>query len=772
MAVKHLFTIVLFIYSFGVYSVELNSEEDIKTSFNDAEWYFMIGDYSNARLLYSELVKSDKNNSNYNYKLGVTILFDIKETNEKEAEKYLAVAIQNTTINYKNNYKEKAAPIDAFVYYADVLRYQYKFDEAIKYYQKYLELLNGKKSYFTDYINREIKNCKTAKQMVNDGSVVKKIDFGPKIINSKKIRSFALVSDDKTVSVFSYGQNNLPYGNIIYEFNDVDYKTDDIYFSVKENNKWSEPINITQNLGLKHQSFPVSISADGETLFVVQDDNDNGNIYVSHYINNKWTKIKKLNKNINSKRWETHATLSLDGKTLYFASDRKSGYGGFDIYYSKLQDNGEWGQAVNLGETINTKYDEDLPFIAADNTRLYFCSQGHNSIGGYDIFKSEIVNGVFSKPENVGLAINTPKNDLFYVSNEDNKFIFSKLANDESYVIERPKPLLVSIIGTVNNKNNNSKITNIKITGDSASIIDLQTNNNNFTFSAPKQNNTYIIKADGYKDKEINIDLSNFNSQTKKITVNLEPVEQDIIVDNTTNNNKPENNTINDKPSDITENTPTETTFNNCVLFDFNSTQIKDKYKKYLNKIVKQANNKNIEIYAYADIKGSEEYNYNLSKRRAVSVKKYLESQGVASAKIKLIPKGETTKFKTDSLNRRAEIKINSSIGNTENNLSNNSQNLILFDFDKYNLTAKAKTAIDKTVANITKDKKITIHAYTDSKGSNQYNKILSKKRAETVKKYLIQKGYSVNNITAKGKGILQNNSADYLKRKAEIIIE
>ncbi|RLD47607.1 MAG: hypothetical protein DRI94_13760, partial [Bacteroidetes bacterium] len=203
-----------------------------------------------------------------------------------------------------------------------------------------------------------------------------------------------------------------------------------------------------------------------------------------------------------------------------------------------------------------------------------------------------------------------------------------------------------------------------------------------------------------------------------------------------------------------------------------NSTQIKPEYKDYLNRIIENANNGNIEIFAYADTKGSENYNYNLSRKRAVAVKKYLENKGIPAAKIRLIPKGETTKFKTDSLNRRAEIKINSLARLSENNTINNSQNLILFDFDKYNLSAKAKTAIDKIIENVAKNKKITIFAYTDSKGSVQYNKILSKQRAEAVKKYLSQKGYLTTNIITKGKGILQNNSADYLKRKAEIIIK
>jgi outer membrane protein OmpA-like peptidoglycan-associated protein len=379
----------------------------------------------------------------------------------------------------------------------------------------------------------------------------------------------------------------------------------------------------------------------------VQDDVDDGNIYVSYYINEKWTPIKKLNKNINSKKWETHASVTPDGKTLYFASERKGGKGGFDIYYSKLDENGEWGKAVNLGDNINTKYDEDLPFIGADNTQLYFCSQGHENIGGYDIFKSEIINGEFQKPENIGLVLNSPRNDLFYVATQGNKFTFSKLAKDEAVVItEAPK--LIAVNGEIINEISDKLPNEFNIKTDSL-ISNLSIDGDKFSFSAKKQNISFVITAKGFEDKIVNIDLSDYNETTKQLVVKIKPIP-------TTNDIATNNSTINESipTNNLTSNTNTE----EAILFDFNSAKIKDNYNKYLNNIAQIATDKKIEIYAYTDTKGSNEYNLKLSKQRAMSIKAYLINKGVPATNININPRGETSKFESDILNRRAEIKL------------------------------------------------------------------------------------------------------------------
>ena len=115
---------------------------------------------------------------------------------------------------------------------------------------------------------------------------------------------------------------------------------------------------------------------------------------------------EKMKRDINSKYWESHGYLSEDGKTLVFASDRPGGFGGLDLYISRINANGEWSTPFNMGPEINTALNEDRPFIINNGSMIFFTSQGHYNMGGYDIFKSELQsNGIWSKPENLGYPL-------------------------------------------------------------------------------------------------------------------------------------------------------------------------------------------------------------------------------------------------------------------------------------------------------------------------------------------------------------------------------
>ena len=146
---------------------------------------------------------------------------------------------------------------------------------------------------------------------------------------------------------------------------------------------------------------------DGTILYLYKTDNFDGNIYSAEYVNGNWTPIKKLNKNINTKFYESHAAISSDGKKLYFTSNRDGGYGGLDIYVSEKDASGDWGPAINLGNTINTPYNEDTPFITLNDSLLYFSSEGHNGMGGYDIFRSDKSEAGWNAPENLGFPVNS-----------------------------------------------------------------------------------------------------------------------------------------------------------------------------------------------------------------------------------------------------------------------------------------------------------------------------------------------------------------------------
>jgi len=125
--------------------------------------------------------------------------------------------------------------------------------------------------------------------------------------------------------------------------------------------------------------------------------------------------MELLGENINSNQAETHASVSSDGNTLYFTSNKKGGLGGLDIYSSKKMKNGQWGPGENLGPKINTIYNEETPFLAADEQTLYFSSEGHYNMGGFDIFYSKLKeNGKWDNPTNIGYPVNTTSDNIFF----------------------------------------------------------------------------------------------------------------------------------------------------------------------------------------------------------------------------------------------------------------------------------------------------------------------------------------------------------------------
>ncbi len=183
--------------------------------------------------------------------------------------------------------------------------------------------------------------------------------------------------------------------------------------------KMSYPFNQNDNEG------GASISIDNKFMYFTicrqEGSKINCDIYYSEFINNSWSEINNLGSDVNSPdAWDSQPSISPDGKTLYFVSNREGGYGGIDIYKTTKSDSGKWAVPVNLGTEINTEDHEKSPFIHPDNKTFYFSSKGHPGLGGFDIFFSKLnENGSFSKPKNIGYPINSDQDDLgFFVSTD------------------------------------------------------------------------------------------------------------------------------------------------------------------------------------------------------------------------------------------------------------------------------------------------------------------------------------------------------------------
>jgi outer membrane protein OmpA-like peptidoglycan-associated protein len=196
---------------------------------------------------------------------------------------------------------------------------------------------------------------------------------------------------------------------------------------------WTAPVNITPQIQSDGDQYVSSLSFDGKTLYLTREDAFYSDIYISIFQNGKWSKSEPLaGQDINTKYWESHASISHNGKTLYFTSNRKGGFGEMDIYKSILQDDNQWGQPVNLGTVINSALNEDTPFITENDSILYFSSQGHENMGGYDMFKSKIgPANQWSAPENLKYPINTTDDNLFYYPWHNARIIYASLIRPE-----------------------------------------------------------------------------------------------------------------------------------------------------------------------------------------------------------------------------------------------------------------------------------------------------------------------------------------------------
>ncbi|WP_430812078.1 MULTISPECIES: hypothetical protein [unclassified Carboxylicivirga] len=220
---------------------------------------------------------------------------------------------------------------------------------------------------------------------------------------------------------------------------------EDIYSSKWREGAWLPSVNAGATINSNNYDATCSLSPDGHTMIIYRN-NGQGDLYIAEYDKEKWGSAQKLPKPINSNHEESHGSLSADGNTLLFTSNRPGGLGKKDIYMAQRLPNGTWGKVSLLSNTVNTPLNEESPFLSYDGKTLYFASEGHNSMGGYDIFKSEHDDkGQWQPAVNIGYPINTAGDDLFFIPTPDGQRVY--FASDRKggygrtdiYIIEFPK---------------------------------------------------------------------------------------------------------------------------------------------------------------------------------------------------------------------------------------------------------------------------------------------------------------------------------------------
>jgi len=379
------------------------SEEQIKM-FN-AQQSFFAGDYNKALSLYKDVLSTKPNDANVMGRIAEChfMLKQYKDAQEM-AEKAKSVdekAYENTAL------------VLGQIYHRDE-----KLDEALVEYNYFKSLVgNGAKAKESE-IDLFITQIATAKSLIAAPANVKVENMGENINGEYDEKAPMITADGKTLIFTSRRPGK---SSSMDKEGDGGY-FEDIYISRWDTTKrmWTDAELIPGAINTEAHDACTSISPDGKQIFIYKNDLEGesrgGDIFVSKVSSSgKWGSPKSMGKPINTTYWEGGGCLSPDGKSFYFVSERPGGLGHGDIYVLKKKTKSEWEKApVNIGAEVNTPEDEGGLFLAPDGKTLFFTSKGHNSMGGYDVFKTTLENGKWTKPVNLGYPINTVNNDYCF----------------------------------------------------------------------------------------------------------------------------------------------------------------------------------------------------------------------------------------------------------------------------------------------------------------------------------------------------------------------
>lgn len=651
--------ILLFIVNISVlFSKPRNTKKntpELYKQFAKAENYLRHDNFMQALDIYMKLYEADKSNYNLCYKLGECYL----RTKRKDiAVFYLEKASSFVTSVYDNeSLQERRAPLLTLMLLGEAYHQTGKYDEAIITYKKFKQLLKNAKIKETEVVretNRQIDMCYTAKKLIIRpvNVVIKNMGKG---VNSPYPDYAPVFTGDQCTMLFTTGRPT----NVGGQTYDGGKYFEDVYISYKNDSVWSEAINIGVPINTVDNDGAVCISSDGQEILIYKDDKGDGNIYSTKLQGNKWSLPKKLNSHINSKSWEPSAFIAANGRTLYFTSDRPGGYGGTDIYKSEKTFDGEWGKALNLGPSINSIYDEDAPFLHPDGVTLYFSSNGHETMGGFDIFESSLLeSGKWSDPINIGYPINSPDDEAFYVLSPDKRTAYytsireGGLGEKDNYEITytdiRENSLELQK-GRVLDPNHMVP-QNVKITVTNNNTHELEgiyypneTTGKYLFMLAPGKSHNITYEAEGflfYSENRFVSKADDYNEIVKSVKMPPIAIGSKVVLNN--------------------------------IFFDYDKATLRPNSKTELIRLYEflfNHPNLSIEIIGCIDEADIDDYNIKLSADRAKAVISYLTEKGIKKERLLADGCGESISFvdqksninyspRVRQLNQRVELKI------------------------------------------------------------------------------------------------------------------
>ena len=647
------------------FSITIADTPALQISFKDkmkqikAKMKYQNEDYKAALRLYRDIYLNEAENALINYRIG---------------QCHLALGSVNEALEYF----EKAYMLDNYldgIHSSLGQAYHLKgdLDRAVEEYNKYKSTLS-EKQLLKDDVLFYLKQCEYAKSLMAKPIKVTIKNMGSNINSEYPDYAPSVSLDGKTFIFTSRRSDTKGKGRDNY---DHGYYEDVYESNYDESTKtWSVAEGIKGRINTVFHDASMSISPDGTEIFVYKNaptTTKSGDIYISRKgSTGKWSKPKPMpQKTINTSYFESSACLTADGNILYFVSERKKGYGHGDIYRSKRISRSEWGEAENLGPVINTDKDEIGVFIHPDGKTLFFSSKGHECIGGYDVFRSTLVDGKWSKPINLGYPINTTGDDAHFVMTTDNQTgYYASLRSDgfgekdvyeinfEKYDIvqgveikEKQIHSLAILKGTVTD---NQILQGVK---GKIYVIDPATNEIAGS-TTTDENGQYFIILPGNIEYEVGFTNEKFKNSKVKVK---------LVADENTTLTTVKNFDVERKEKLIFVKPELFEVQN--ILFKLASAQleISEASKKQLDAVIKQletAPGFKIQIHGHTDDMGKEKYNLELSLERADFIAQYVENKGVEPIRLVVegfgsdLPIAPNTTEEGRSSNRRVEVKL------------------------------------------------------------------------------------------------------------------
>lgn len=620
-----------------------------KSALKTAKDHLRYEEFQQALPYVRELVEQDPGSAYYNFWMGKCLYISYKK---------------NQALPYFEKVEKINPDVDRefHYWYGLTLHYNLLFDRAVSEYRKDLERYQPGTPEYT-WVNNRISQCMYAKKLSKkkEAEQVKIENMGGRI-NSPFSEHSPVISANDTVLLYTARRPECLGADPAAMFYD-----EDIYVSYNRNGEWTPGVNIDRPVNATGHDATISLSADGKNLYLYRHKKAGG-LYRTEFneVEQRWNEPHAVARPLNSKYYEASICQSADSSMLFFTSDRPGGQGGRDIYMVRRTGRGSWSDPVNLGPTVNTPFDEDAPYFHPDGKTLYYSSNGPNSIGGFDIFVTEMIgdsNTNWLAPLNMGAPVNTPDDDIYFVLSATGKSGYYSSGMEgghgekDIYHIKFPyypyprRYHIVELAGLVQD------VHTLDTINAWVKLVDLTTNQVLDSVYTGTDSSRYYFILEPERSYSLAVSSDGYIPTSESLTTpSLD--EEDVFLERNMFLEKPVVN-ISPVPAVIPD-------FQN-IYYDFDKDYIRDDASVELDRLaafLKANPDYKVEVLAHTDWYGTYTYNVDLSLRRAKNARKYLIEQGIDPKRISAnhfsenIPLELNTDDTGRQYNRRAEFRV------------------------------------------------------------------------------------------------------------------